>query len=122
MKHVATTAIAILWLMSPAGAAALKTTATACRTEADAIKVLDLLVKKDKAGLTRFTQAKIADGACTELGRGVMVTADLKRSPLSCVRRSGDLDCFWVASELVDLAPAAAPSPSAGGRRGGRHP
>jgi len=118
----ATLLIAVLTLagvLSPAArAAAMKTSTFGCKAPADAQKALYLQSKKDAAGLAAFTQAKLASGACVTLGRGLTVTTDMKKPPLTCVRLSGDLDCYWTADVLVDLNPAEPERPSRGtGRR-----
>jgi len=99
-------------------AAAMKASTFGCKAPADAQKALDLQSKKDAGALAKFTQPKLASGACITLGRGLSVTSDMKKPPLTCVRLSGDLDCYWTADALVDLNPAEPERPSRGpGRR-----
>jgi hypothetical protein len=107
--------------LSSATAAVLKATTLACKTPADATKATTFLAKKDKAGLEAFSRTSIASGACTQLGRGVQVEIDEKQLPLSCVRLTGDLNCYWVADVLVDLHPGEKSAPQSVQRSGRNH-
>lgn len=104
---------------SPATAAVLKATTLACKTPADATKAVAFLAKKDKAGLEAFSRSSIASGACTQLGKGVTVDVDEQKLPLSCVRLTGDLNCYWLADVFIDQHPGQKGTTS-NATRGGR--
>jgi hypothetical protein len=103
----------------PTMAAALKAPALACKAPADAAKAFQLQAKKDKIGLEALTRPLIASGAYMPIGKGVTVEVDEKKLPLSCVRLTGDLSCYWIADVLVDPHPEEK-SGAQGGKRGSR--
>ena len=121
MKTMVVTALAIVCGAVRSDAAVLKMTTFGCKAEADATKAIGFQVRKDSAGLDKFTAPKVAAGDCVAFGRGVSINPETKRPPLVCVRLSGDLDCYWVAESLVDLNPPQTdeqkPPRGAGGRR-----
>ena len=106
---------------SSADAAALSASTLGCRTPADALKVAGFRAKKDAAGLASFSQTAEAARACIPLTKGVTVGIDEAKPPLSCVRLTGDLECYWVADALVDLYPGDKGAGAGGGKKGGGH-
>lgn len=113
-------AVVLSWTVLPGGwarAAALSASTLGCRTPADALKVAGFRAKKDAAGLTTFGQTAAAIRACIPLTKGITVGIDEAKPPLSCVRLSGDLECYWVADALVDLYPSD--KGAGGGKKGG---
>ena len=115
-------ALALL-LPSMAEAASVIKPIVACKDEADSRKVLDFLGKNDKAGLDKFSAAKLAKGDCLSLSKGMAVTIDTKDAKLFCVRPWGGLDCYWTADADINQnapEPEALPAAHSGGhRRGG---
>jgi hypothetical protein len=101
----------------PADAAALAVSTLGCRTPADALKVAGFRAKKDAAGLASFSQTAATSRACIPLTKGVTVGIDEAKPPLSCVRLTGDLECYWVADALIDLYPGD--KGAGGGKKGG---
>jgi hypothetical protein len=102
-------------------AAAVKIATFGCKTEADATTAMTLQAKRDLVGLENFTQPKIVSGDCVSFARGVVVSADAKKPPLTCVRLSGGLDCYWIAGSVIDDNPSRSDqAPSGGGRGRGR--
>ena len=119
MKRVVVTVLVIVCGPMSVDAAVLKMTTFGCKAEADATKAIGFQVRKDSAGLDKFTAPKVAAGECVAFGRGVSINAETKKPPLVCVRLSGDLNCYWVADSLVDLNPPQTDAPKPG-RGGGR--
>jgi hypothetical protein len=107
-------AILALLLTSTVEAASVIKPIVACKDEADSRKVLDFLGKNDKAGLDKFSAAKLAKGDCLSLSKGIK---------LFCVRPWGGLDCYWTADADINQnapEPEALPAAHWGGhRRGG---
>jgi hypothetical protein len=116
-------AILALLLTSTVEAASVIKPIVACKDEADSRKVLDFLGKNDKAGLDKFSAAKLAKGDCLSLSKGMAVTIDTKDAKLFCVRPWGGLDCYWTADADINQnapEPEALPAAHSGGhRRGG---
>jgi hypothetical protein len=123
MRSIAVLAAVLCALManSSAQAAALKATALACKAPTDATKAFELLAKKDKVGLEAFSRSLIASGACMSMGRGVSVEVEQQKLPLSCVRLSGDLSCYWVADVFIDQHPGEKSGAPQSGQRSGRN-
>jgi hypothetical protein len=114
--------LAILALLFPsmAEAASVIKPIVACRDEVDSKKVLDFLVKNDKAGLDKFSAPKITKGDCLSLSKGMTVTIDTKDAKLFCVRPTGGLDCYWTADADINQNPAE-PEAHQGAHSGGGH-
>jgi hypothetical protein len=108
--------LAAVLCCSSASAAVLTSAALGCKAPSDAIKAATLRVKKDAAGLAAFSQPLIASRSCMVFAKGVTIGIDEKQLPLSCVRLTGDLDCYWVPDALVDLYPG---QKGGAGRQGG---
>ena len=101
-------------------AAVLKAATFGCQTERDAATAMGFQAKNDVAALKAFTTPKLASGACLAFGRGVAIDPESKKPPLTCVRLSGGLECYWLADSLIDLHPAEGGAERPG-RAGGRH-
>jgi hypothetical protein len=110
--------LAVALPLSQADAAALSASTLGCRAPLDALKLEGFSARHDTPGLATFSQAVTASRACIPLTKGVAVGVDEAKPPLSCVRLTGDLECYWVPNALVDLYPG---EKGAGGgkRRGG---
>jgi hypothetical protein len=115
-------AVAALLLMEPpAEAAAFRTDFPACQDKG--------LLKqawqnpKDPSGVkaVAFLDSKIESGACIRFSRSQQVSIDERDGPLSCVRRPGDLECFWTLDKAVDPNPpiTSGGAGSGGGRAAG---
>jgi hypothetical protein len=81
--------------------------------------------QKDPGGAkaAAFLKAKVDSGACVQFAKGQLVSIDERDGALWCVRRTGDLDCFWTLDRAVDPNPPIAssgPGTGAGGGRKGR--
>ncbi|RFB78667.1 hypothetical protein [Methylovirgula sp. 4M-Z18] len=81
--------------------AAVTDSAVACRSVADIKKAYDLQAKSAAAADT-FVKGKESSGACQRLVRGLKVTIEQKQPPFSCVRLSGDFDCYWIMGTVVE--------------------
>ena len=100
---------------------ALKAAAVGCTTPADAEKIAVLQVRRDKAGADAVARPLVASRACIDFAKGVKIEIDEQRPPLTCVRLTGDLSCYWIAAALVDEHPGekSGGGKGGGGRRGG---
>ncbi len=98
---------------------AMKAAAVGCTTPADAEKIVALQVRHDKAGTDALARSLVASRACIDFAKGVTIEVDERRAPLTCVRLTGDLSCYWIAAALVDEHPAEKGGGGKGG--GGRH-
>ena len=115
MKFLATAIVLAAFLTPalPARAAAIAKSTLGCKTPGDVTKTAAL-----KGGaLDAASRPLVASGACTFLAKGASVDVDEEKSPLSCVRLTGDLSCLWVQSALIDQHPGE--KGSGGGQRGG---
>jgi hypothetical protein len=125
LVRVMLTAAGILVLApAPAAAAAFRTAYAVCQDK-DLFKQA-FQNPKDPAGAraAAFLKGKVESGACLQFGKGQQVTIDERDGALWCVRRTGDLDCFWTIDKAVDPNPPLASSSGgargSGGRRSGR--
>lgn len=116
--------ISLLFVLSlpclPAASAVIRASTLGCRTPADTMKVASFTSKKDGPGLAGFTQMAEASRACIPLTKGVTIGIDEAKPPLSCVRLTGDLECYWVTDASIDLYPGdkgAGADRKSGGRR-----
>ena len=108
MRHVdriifVSGAFVILWQGS-AIAAAVKAVTPACRDEATLKSGLQNGDKEGKNAVSYFS-TKINAGDCIRLLKGQEVSVDERHSEIWCVRRTGDLDCYWTLEKAVDLYP-----------------
>jgi hypothetical protein len=63
-----------------------------------------------------FLKSKVESGACVNFSKGQQVSIDQREGALWCVRRTGDLECYWTLDKAVDENP---PITSGGGGQGG---
>ena len=61
-------------------------------------------------------KSKVDAGLCIQFSKGQQVSIDERDGSLWCVRRTGDLDCYWTLDKAVDPNP---PITSGGGGQGG---
>jgi hypothetical protein len=125
LVHVTLTAAGMLALThAPAEAAAFRTAYSVCQDK-DLIKQA-FQNPKDPAGAkaAAFLKGKVEAGACVQFAKGQQVSIEERDGALWCVRRTGDLDCFWTIDKVVDPNPPITSSSGGarggGGRRGGR--
>jgi hypothetical protein len=64
-----------------------------------------------------FLDGKVEAGSCIRFTKGQQVSIDERDGALWCVRRTGDLDCYWTLDKVIDPNP---PITSTGGGSGGR--
>jgi len=76
---------------------------------------------KDPSGAktAALLKSKVDAGLCIAFMKGQQVSIDERDGPLWCVRRTGDLDCYWTLDKAVDPNP---PITSGGGGQGGGQP
>jgi hypothetical protein len=109
--------------ISPATAAAFKTTAAACRDKAVFKQAFQSPTDKEGKKAAAYFQTKLGTGECSQFARGQQVTVDERDGGLWCVRPSGGLDCYWTIEKAVDLNPPAPSTTGAGAGAGGAsHP
>jgi hypothetical protein len=82
----------------------MKVSTVACRTTPDIAEMERVSAVKDKAAWEKFIMPRLADKRCIVVDRGTSVFIDQRLvrpngSPLACIRRAADADCWWVASE-----------------------
>ncbi len=112
--------------LGPAPAAALKATFPACQDKAVLQKVLQSSGQKGGAknaaerGERPSAPLKIDAPGCLQLLHGQEVSVDERDGPLWCVRRTGDLDCYWTLDKAVDLNPPLVSTGGHGAQQGGR--
>ena len=115
-------AVAALCLGSGcAQGAVTKSAIFACRDQGVLKKFEQLRAKKDIKAVTALEAEKLSQNECIQSPRGATVGIDLRSPPMMCVRRTGDLDCYWVIGALIDEFPsqpgrASRPAASSGGR------
>lgn len=103
---------------SAAEAAVLRATVTGCKTPEDASKAFALGAQHKTADIEALTARR----ACLGFTKGLTVDIDEKKAPMTCIRLTGDLECWWVPSAVVDEYPGSPGHGSGGGRSGGhRH-
>jgi hypothetical protein len=73
---------------------------------------------KDLSGAkaAALLKSKVDAGLCIQFSKGQQVAIDERDGSLWCVRRTGDLDCYWTLDKAVDPNP---PITSNGGGQGG---
>jgi hypothetical protein len=123
--RVAAAASFLIFAQSPACAAAFKGAYAGCQDKAVVKKALTLPGDKDGKKAGEFLKGRIDARECLLFTRGQQVSVDERDGNLWCVRRTGDLDCYWTIDKAVDLNPpltssGGAGSGQAGGKRG-RH-
>ncbi|MFY9657241.1 MAG: hypothetical protein WAK01_11755 [Methylocystis sp.] len=79
---------------------------------------------KDTSGAkaAALLKSKVDAGLCIQFSKGQQVSIDERDGSLWCVRRTGDLDCYWTLDKAVDPSPPITSSGGAqdGGRQAGR--
>ena len=110
---------------SAAGAAAFRAAYAGCQDKAVFKKALALPGDKEGKKAGEYFKARIDARDCLLFNRGQQVSVDERDGNLWCVRRTGDLDCYWTIDKAVDLNPpltstGGAGSGPSGGKRG-RH-
>jgi len=71
---------------------------------------------RDGAKAAALLKSKVDAGQCVQFAKGQQVSIDERDGPLWCVRRAGDLDCYWTLDKAVDPNP---PITSGGGGQSG---
>ncbi len=114
--RVAAAAGFLMFAPSAADAAAFKAAYAACQDKAVFKKALTFPGDKDGKKAGEFLKGRIDAHECLLFTRGQQVSVDERDGNLWCVRRAGDLDCYWTIDKVVDLKTAA----DLGWRRGKR--
>ncbi len=110
------TAVSLLMAFgAPADAAALKAATVGCSAPADATRLAAL--QGHKAALDAAAQPLEASRACLPFAKGIAVDIDETKPPLTCIRLTGDLSCYWIAAALIDEHPGE--KGGGGGKKGG---
>ena len=114
----------LIFAPSPADAAAFKAAYAACQDKAVFKKAVTFPGDKDGKKAGEFLKGRIDAHECLLFTRGQQVSVDERDGDLWCVRRAGDLDCYWTIDKAVDLNPpltsgGGAEAASPAGRRGG---
>jgi hypothetical protein len=74
------------------------------------------------ASAAAFLDSKVESGACIKFRRGRQVSIDEEMGRYGCVRRAGDLECFWTLDKDDDPNPPITSSGAgSGGGRGAGH-
>jgi hypothetical protein len=115
----------LIFASSAADAAAFKASYAACQDKAVFKKAVTLPGDKEGKKAGEFLKGRIDARECLLFTRGQQVSVDERDGNLWCVRRTGDLDCYWTIDKVVDLNPpltstGGAGSGQSGGKRG-RH-
>ncbi len=120
-------AATLSFILAPplASAAAFKAAYAGCADKALFKKALTIPGDKDGGKAGAFLKGRIDAGECLLFTRGQQVSVDERDDHLWCVRRTGDLDCYWTIDKVVDLNPpltstGGGGSGQSGGKRG-RH-
>lgn len=111
---IALVVLALGATLDVAAAATLRAAATGCATEADAARLATL---GGKAAQDTAARPLLASRTCLAFNKGLAVDVDETKPPLSCVRLTGDLSCWWLQTALVDEHPGE--KGGGGARRGG---
>ena len=61
-------------------------------------------------------QPLVAKRTCLPFAKGIAIDIDETKTPLACIRLTGDLSCYWVAATLLDEHPG---EKGGGGKRSG---
>lgn len=115
--RVAAAAGLLIFAPPVARAAAFKVAYAACQDKAVFKKALTVPGDKDGKKAGEFLKGRIDAHECLLFNRGQEVSVDEREGNLWCVRRTGDLDCYWTIDKVVDLNP---PITSTGGAGGGQ--
>ncbi len=110
----------LIFTQAPAQAAAFKTAYAACQDKAVLKQAFQNRDDKDGKKAGAFLKSKIESGACVSFTRGQQVSVDEHDGGFWCVRRTGDLDCYWTLEKVVDLNPPIVSTGGAGGGQSGK--
>ncbi|MGA8170209.1 MAG: hypothetical protein WB816_05170 [Methylocystis sp.] len=117
--RAATAAGLLIFAHSHAEAAAFKAAYAACSDKALFKKALTIPGDKDGRKAGEYLKGRVAANECLQFNRGQQVTVDERDGNLWCVRRAGDLDCYWTIDKVVDLNPPITSTGGGGGGQGG---
>ncbi len=119
--RVAAAAGFLIFASSAADAAAFKAAYAACQDKAVFKKALTVPGDKEGKKAGEFLKGRIDARECLLFNRGQQVSVDERDGNLWCVRRTGDLDCYWTIDKVVDLNPPLTSTGGAGsGQSGGK--
>lgn len=110
----------LIFAQSPAGAAAFRAAYAGCQDKAVVKKGLSLTGDKDGKKAGEFFKGRIDAHECLLFNRGQQVSVDERDGNLWCVRRTGDLDCYWTIDKVVDINPPLSSSGGGSGQSGGK--
>ncbi len=111
----------MIFASSAADAAAFKAAYAACQDKAVFKKALTVPGDKEGKKAGEFLKGRIDAHECLLFNRGQQVSVDERDGNLWCVRRTGDLDCYWTIDKVVDLNPPITSTGGAGsGQSGGK--
>ena len=105
---------------TPAQSAAFRAPYPACRDKGAFAKALKSPAGKPDAAEVAAMKARIDAGECLNFRKGETVSIDERDGALWCVRRTGDLDCYWTLGKAVDPNPPIVSSGGGGGAGSGR--
>jgi hypothetical protein len=103
-----------------AQAAAFRAAYPACHDKGAFAKTSKSPGDKPNASEIAAMKARIDAGECLNFRKGETVSIDERDGALWCVRRTGDLDCYWTPSKAVDPNPPIVSSGGGGGGGSGR--
>ena len=105
---------------APAKAAAFRTAYAACQDKGVLKQAFQNPKDPGGAKVAAFLKTKIDSGACLQFAKGQQVSIDERDGSLWCVRRSGDLDCYWTLDKAVDPDPPIVSGGGGAGAQSGR--
>jgi hypothetical protein len=104
---------------SPSQGAAFRAAYPGCADKETAKQALKDPRDPSGAKSAALLKSKVDAGLCIQFSKGQQVSIDERDGSLWCVRRTGDLDCYWTLDKAVDPNP---PITSGGGGQGGGQP
>jgi hypothetical protein len=107
----------LVFAQLPAHAAAFKAAYAGCGDKAVFKKALSFPGDKDGKKAGEYLKSRVDAHECLLFNRNQQVSVDERDGNLWCVRRTGDLDCYWTIDKVVDLNP---PLTSTGGAGSGQ--
>jgi hypothetical protein len=121
-KHCAICILAISTMLAPAPlrAAAFKGAYAACQDKGLLKKAFESPEDREGKKAAAFLRTRIASGECLQFARGQQVSVDERDGAFWCVRRTGDLDCYWTLEKVVDLNPPIVSNGGGGGGQSGK--
>lgn len=112
-------AVLLMFSHDAASAAAFRAAYPACRDKSVFAKSLKSPGAKPNTTEAAAMKARIDAGECLLFRKGEQVSIDERDGALWCVRRTGDLDCFWTLEKAVDPNPPIVSSGGGGAGGGG---